>query len=164
MMARSLAKGFTLIEILVVLLIITILAGVTIARLPAFSQDAEFETETRRLELLFNMARQESILDSMEFGFRLTDDGYKFLKFDDGTQSWKDAENPFQARSLPEDLKLAISADGDGFSLLGKNLPPILILSSGENTPFRLILRSRVQETSRTLISEGYGEFVWDQQ
>jgi general secretion pathway protein H len=164
MKARPISKGFTLIEILVVLLIITILAGVTIARLPAVSKNADFETETRRLELLFSMAHQESILDSTEFGFRLTDDGYKFLKFDDGSQSWTDAENPFQERSLPDDLKLVIKADSDGFSLLGENLPPVLILSSGENTPFRLILQSRLQETSRTLMSEGYGEFVWDQQ
>jgi general secretion pathway protein H len=164
MKARPISKGFTLIEILVVLLIITILAGVTIARLPAVSKNADFETETRRLELLFSMAHQESILDSTEFGFRLTDHGYKLLKFDDGSQSWMDAENPFQERSLPDDLKLVIKADSDGFSLLGENLPPVLILSSGENTPFRLILQSTLQDTSRTLMSEGYGEFVWDHQ
>ena len=162
MKARPTSKGFTLIEILVVLLIITVLAGVTIARLPAFAENADFETETRRLQLLFNMAHQESILDSAEFGFRLTDDGYKFLKFDDGSQSWKDAENPFQERSLPDDLKLVVRAENEGFSLLGENLPPVLILSSGENTPFRLILESRLQDTSRTLRSEGYGEFVWN--
>ena len=164
MKARRIFKGFTLIEILVVLLIVTILAGVTIARLPTFSRNADFETETRRLQLLFNMARQESILDSTEFGFRLTDDGYKFLKFDDGSQSWKDAESPFQVRLLPDELRLVIEADSKGFSFLGENLPPILILSSGENTPFRLILQSKLQRASRTLMSEGYGEFVWDEQ
>ena len=164
MKARPIFKGFTLIEILVVLLIVTILAGVTIARLPTFSRNADFETETRRLQLLFNMARQESILDSTEFGFRLTDEGYKFLKFDDGSQSWKDAESPFQMRSLPDELRLVIEADSKGFSFLGENLPPILILSSGENTPFRLILQSKLQRASRTLMSEGYGEFVWDEQ
>ena len=164
MKARPISKGFTLIEMLVVLLIVTILAGVTIARLPAFAQNADFETETRRLQLLFSMAHQESILDSTEFGFRLTENGYKFLKFDDGSQDWAEADSPFQERSLPDDLTLGIKADGDGFSLLGEDLPPVLILSSGENTPFRLILRSRLQETSRTLMSEGYGEFVWSQQ
>ncbi|MBT3624926.1 MAG: type II secretion system minor pseudopilin GspH [Gammaproteobacteria bacterium] len=164
MKARPIFKGFTLIEILVVLLIVTILAGVTIARLPTFSRNADFETETRRLQLLFNMARQEAILDSTEFGFRLTDDGYKFLKFDDGSQSWKDAESPFQVRLLPDELRLVIEADSKGFSFLGENLPPILILSSGENTPFRLILQSKLQRASRTLMSEGYGEFVWDEQ
>jgi len=164
MTARPSSKGFTLIEILVVLLIVTILAGVTVARLPTFSRDAEFETETRRLQLLFCMARQESILDSTEFGFRLTDEGYKFLKYDDGSQSWGDAESPFQERSLPDGLKLVIEADKDDFSSLGENLPPVLILSSGENTPFRLTLQSLSQQTSKTLTSEGYGEFVWDRQ
>ena len=164
MRARPIPKGFTLIEILVVLLIVTILAGVTIARLPAFAQNADFEAETRRLQLLFTMARQESILDSTEFGFRLTDNGYQFLKYDDGSQSWEEAERPFQERSLADELKLVIEAESDGFSLMGKNLPPVLILSSGENTPFRLILQSRLERTSRILMSEGYGEFVWDEQ
>lgn len=164
MQARPISKGFTVIEILVVLLIVTILAGVTIARLPTFSRNADFETETRRLQLLFNMAHQESVLDSTEFGFRLTDDGYKFLKFDDGSQNWKDAESPFQKRSLPDELRLVVEADSKEFSFMGENLPPILIFSSGENTPFRLILQSRLQKASRTLMSEGYGEFVWDEQ
>ena len=162
--AQPIPKGFTLIEILVVLLIVTILAGVTIARLPAFAQNADFDAERRRLQLLFTMARQESILDSTEFGFRLTDNGYKFLEYDDGSQSWADAESPFQERSLSDELKLIIKADSDGFSLMGQNLPPVLILSSGENTPFRLILQSRLEKTSRILMSAGYGEFVWDEQ
>ena len=164
MAVRPISKGFTLIEILVVLLIVTILAGVTVAKLPTFSRDADFETETRRLQLLFSMARQESILDSTEFGFRLTDQGYKFLKYDDGSQSWADAESPFQERSLPDGLKLVIEADKDDFSSLGERLPPVLILSSGENTPFRLTLQSVSQQTSKALTSEGYGEFVWDRQ
>lgn len=164
MTARPISKGFTLIEILVVLLIVTILAGVTVARLPTFSRDADFETETRRLQLLFSMARQESILDSTEFGFRLTNKGYKFLTYDDGSQNWADAESPFQERSLPDELKLVIETDKGDFSSLGENLPPVLILSSGENTPFRMTLQSKSQQTSKALTSEGYGEFVWDSQ
>lgn len=109
------------------------------------------------------MAHHESILDSSAFGFRLTNDGYKFVRFDDGSQSWIDVSGPFRERSLPNDLILKIKTDQQDESLFGKKSPPIVILSSGENTPFRLTLSSGVHEHSKALISEGYGEFYWEE-
>lgn len=159
---RNSIQGFTLIEILVVLFIVTILAGLTVASFPAFVQNADMDTETRRLELLFSMARTEAMMDSAEFGFRSTETGYEFLKFDDGSQSWKRVASPFQERRLPEDLRMTIQADSEGFRLLGENLPPVLILSSGETTPFRIIFESRYDEVEHTFVSDGYGDFRWD--
>lgn len=155
-------QGFTLIEILVVLFIVTILAGLTVASLPGFVQSADVDTETRRLELLFDMARTEAMMDSSEFGFRRTDKGYEFLRFDDGSQSWKKAPSPFHERKLPEDLRMTLRADTEGFRLLGENLPPVLVLSSGETTPFRIILESRYDGSEYTFIADGYGQFRWD--
>lgn len=160
--SRTSVQGFTLIEILVVLFIVTILAGLTVASLPGFVQNADMETETRRLELLFSMVRNEAMMDSSEFGFRRTDRGYEFLRFDDGTRSWEKAASPFQARTLPEDFTMTIRADTEGFRLLGENLPPILILSSGETTPFRIILETRYDTSERVFLSDGYGNFRWD--
>ena len=163
MKRKSGFRGFTLIEVMVVLLIVTVLAGVTMTRLPGFAQNADFEEEKRRLQVLFEMARQESILDSSEFGFRLTNDGYKFLKFDDGSQSWVDVIGSFRERSLPDDFTLKIKTNRQGENLFGKKSPPIAILSSGENTPFQLILSSGFHEHSIALISEGYGQFYWEE-
>lgn len=158
---RNTVAGFTLVEILVVLLIVTILAGLTVTRLPAFARSADFDTEVRRIELLFSMARTEAILDSSEFGFRLSDTGYQFSKFDDASQSWRDAASPFQHRELPGEFRLTIRSDNDDFRLAGEKLPPILILSSGETTPFDLILESKTTSETRIFSSDGYGEFRW---
>ena len=159
---KSRHQGFTLIEIRVGLFIVTVLAGLTVASLPAFVQNADFDTETRRLTLLFSMARNEAMLDFSEFGFRRTERGYEFLRFDDGSRSWKKAASPFHERPLPEDLRMTVRADAEGFRLLGENLPPILILSSGETTPFRIILESRNGGEEYTFRSDGYGDFRWD--
>jgi len=42
-------KGFTLIEILVVLFIVSLLTGLVVANLPAFVSQADFEEEAERL-------------------------------------------------------------------------------------------------------------------
>ncbi len=152
-------QGFTLVETLVVLFIITILAGLTAARLPGFAGSADMDTEARRLELLLNMARTEAIMDSAEYGFQRTSDGYEFLKYDDGSQDWLAAESPFHGRVV-DDVQLTLRAEKAGFGTLGEDLPPVLILSSGETTPFRIEFESSSGEF-RTLVADGYGEFKW---
>ena len=56
--------GFTLLEILIVLLMVSVLVGVTVPNLPAVVDTADYDLEARRLELLLNMARGEAVLDS----------------------------------------------------------------------------------------------------
>lgn len=157
---RKTQPGFTLIEILVVLLIVTILTGLTVSRLPSFATNADLDTEVRRLQLLLNMARSDAVMDSTEFGFRLNKDGYEFLSFRDDAQRWQLAESPFHAREVDEDIRLTLRVDDKQLSLPGENLPKLLILSSGETTPFELTIESRSRDSEQTLATDGYGEIA----
>lgn len=154
------SAGFTLIEILVVLLIVTVMAGVTIARFPAIVNTADLDEESRRLELLFDMARNEALLDSVEYGFQLKGNGYEFLRYDDATQDWVAADSPYHRRTLAEGLELKLKAASSQFLGESSNLPTVLILSSGESTPFDLEL-SVSGQAPRTLSTDGYGDFIW---
>ena len=156
-------QGFTLIEILVVLLIVTILAGLTVARLPAIANDADLDTEVRRLQLLLNMARSDAVMDSTEFGFRLNPRGYEFLSFRDDVQRWEKAAAPYHAREVEEDIKITLRADSEGLQIAGKQVPKLLILSSGEVTPFELTLQARAGGDQKTLTSDGYSEITLKQ-
>ena len=100
--------GFTLLEILIVLLMVSVLVGVTVPNLPAVVDTADYDLEARRLELLLNMARGEAVLDSVEYGFDLTEQGYEFFRYDDTLQRWRRQESPFQARRLPDSLRLIV--------------------------------------------------------
>ena len=51
-------KGFTLIEILVVLFIVSLLTGLVVANLPAFVSQADFEEEAERLKFVFEYGHE----------------------------------------------------------------------------------------------------------
>ena len=64
-------KGFTLIEILVVLFIVSLLTGLVVANLPAFVSQADFEEEADRLKFVFEYGLETAQVDAVEIGVEL---------------------------------------------------------------------------------------------
>ncbi len=78
---RRQLSGFTLLEVVVVLLIITIIlgmVGVNLTRNPADT----LRDEAERLALVLQNAQQEAILEGKPYGFKFTEKGYQFLRLD----------------------------------------------------------------------------------
>ena len=74
-------SGFTLLEVVVVLLIITIIlgmVGVNLTRNPADT----LRDEADRLALVLQNAQQQAILEGKPYGFTFTEKGYLFLRLD----------------------------------------------------------------------------------
>lgn len=164
-MAPMRHAGFTLVEILVVLLIVSVMAGVTVISLPSINTSNDFEAEVKRLEVLLELARDEALMQSSELGFRIDRDrfglpsGYSFYIYDDLNQVWTGYDRaPFKARRLEGDVRLSLQIEGDAerFRLddEDENLPPVMLLSSGETTPFDLIISQA--DDSVTLRADGY--------
>lgn len=157
--------GFTLIEILVVLFIVSIMSGIVVAHLPSMSRTGDLTTEARRLKLLLGMVKQNALLEANEYGFKPKQTGYEFFVYDDLAQKWKPlTKRPFQERRLPDDLEINVTVENSPLKLKSENkksAPPILLLSSGETTPFHLTISMPSAGASRTLVADGYGEFEW---
>lgn len=166
-MKRQHHTGFTLIEILVVLLIVSVMSSVAVINLPGFTQDSDFDTEVDRLEVLIELAREEALMQSSELGFRVDRNrtglttGYSFYLYDDLNQTWVSYDRaPFKPRQLEDDIRLSLQIEGDTdrFRLDDEetdNLPPVMLLSSGETTPFELTIY-REPDLSVTLKADGY--------
>jgi hypothetical protein len=64
---------------------------------------------------------------------------------------------------LPDDIKLELKVEGDPLPMPTEgddSVPPVLLLSSGETTPFTLnILQESTLELS--LESDGYSDIKW---
>ena len=55
--------GFTLIEILVVLFIVSLLTGLVVANLPGFVTTADFEEETQRLKFALEQGLEKAQIE-----------------------------------------------------------------------------------------------------
>jgi general secretion pathway protein H len=99
-------KGFTLVEVLVVLAVagIVALASLAASRLSPVSQ---VEGEARRLATLLEMAHAEASASGRAIAWVPGQNGYAFLRSDaDGKWAQPEADGPLRARSLPGGVAL----------------------------------------------------------
>lgn len=155
--------GFTLIEVLVVLFIVSIMSGIVVANMPSFARTGDFDTEAKRIKVLLEMAREEAVVQGREYGFKPEDEGYRFYQYDELERRWEPMDSrPFHRHKLSDDVDVSLSVEGEDFQMVagGDDGPPLLIFSSGEITPFELTISSG-RDTSRTLVSDGFSELDW---
>ncbi len=162
--------GFTLIEILIVVTIIGILAGMATLALGG-NDRRELQQQAQRLQQLFSMAADEAAFNHQNLGFELDDHQYRFLRFDEDNDEWiLLTDKPWQEHNLPGFAQLRLQLDAEAGDLLSadannnqassfnkKQQPALLILASGEITPFTLEFSLQNQTETLALIhSDGF--------
>jgi general secretion pathway protein H len=140
--ARAFNRGFTLFEILVALLIIGLIVGVATLKIGNPAPD-KLREESRRLEAILGLAREEAILQSRDFGVSFWQQGYAFHDFFEG--QWRRVERDRMLRTyqLPEGMRVQLTLEGIDvvMSPVEPEKPQVFILSSGEMSPFKLRLK-----------------------
>jgi len=146
--SRSSSSGFTLIELMVVILIAGML--VTFASLSVSnSSDKQLETEAKRVVSLMRYAADEAIMNSREIILKVEKQKYSFVVpgADNTFVDLGESDPIFRARELPEHM--FFEGDIDGEKLVfeekrDKEAEPdsgkVGIFSSGELTPFNISL------------------------
>lgn len=145
------ARGFTLLEILVVVFIIGVIATLAVLSVDNRAADDRLEREAQRLDALLGMAGEDAVLFGVELGLQVTRDGYRFLRLDaDGWIPVTAGDSPLRPRTLDEGVTLHLiresgerprpAGGGDGEKSDTGPRPDVLFLSSGEITPFELSL------------------------
>jgi general secretion pathway protein H len=110
MRPRDRHAGFTLIEILVVVLIIGIISLGVLLSVTLTGRDHELETESDRLLGLVNYAREQAELQTREYGLIFHQDGYQFLAYDARRARWREVyeDEALRQRKLPDGLDVAL--------------------------------------------------------
>jgi general secretion pathway protein H len=131
-------RGFTLVEVLVVLTIIALLASLIAVNLAPDARQALRE-EGVRLAALLAHARDEAITTGAPIAWQRTDVGYRFLtRASDRTWRPVDGDASLRARVLPNGISLA-GVEMATAAAPGKD--PLIILSpTGVADRFRITL------------------------
>lgn len=133
-------QGFTLIEIMVVVVIAAILMGAVTLSFPRTGDDL-LKEEATRFSALVSLLEDEAILQSRDMAIAINDAGYAF--YQNKGEVWeKYADRPFVARHLEAGIPSELYIEGIPVQLekIDKTKPQIVAYTSGEVTPFLYIL------------------------
>jgi general secretion pathway protein H len=148
--------GFSLIELLVVIVILGIMAGMAVLSMGVLRAEDPAETEARRLAALVELLAEEALVQGRDYGIEFFDDGYRFLAWDPDSGLWSEVvdETTLRHRALPGELRVALAVEGrevvvqpgdpDTRRTQQKDeiVPQVAVFSSGELTPFEVFLVS----------------------
>ena len=162
-------SGFTLIEMMVVLVIIGIVVSTVVLSIKTDDIEEYMEIEMRRVQALLNLARDEAVLQGQEISLTVEENKYSFETL--GEEGWRPitGDRVFRDRQVMAGTELSLVVDDLEINL-GQNQeetedqadkqrkPRIYILSSGEIMPFELILRTEDQTIEFRVKVEGDGE------
>ena len=162
-MSRHSHRGFTLIELLVVMVIIAIIASIGVISVNVADRDPS-KGDAQQLADLAGLAAEQAIMQGQEYGLRLEAHGYSFYIYDGRRWQPVQDDNVFYRRELGDEVTLTLQMEGSpatlapppatlqdpeaattaapaaatGESEAQKDVPQVLLLSSGEIPPFEV--------------------------
>lgn len=162
-------RGFTLLEVMVVLVLISIIFSFAVLSVSRNDLDEVMKRETLRLSTLIDMANDEAVIRGEELAIHFTDTGYTFLVLQlDGWQELQD-DRLLQPHELPKGISVRIAVEGDPPGL-GKQdkktkdvlTPQVYLLSSGEMTPFSVTFEADHGRVRYHLTASMLGKLDWE--
>ena len=146
------SHGFTLIEVLLVVLLIGIVSGIVLLAASPNDSSRLVASETERLAQALSLAIDEAVSENQ----LLDEKGYRFLDFDEQTKQWLPSNNAvFAPYELPTNISLHVLKD-DSSKTLAINpkeqakrdeekglVPQVILLSSGETSAVILELSAQ---------------------
>jgi general secretion pathway protein H len=168
-------RGFTLLEVMVVLVLIGIIFSFAVLSVSRNDEGEVMKRETRRLATLIDMANNEAVIRGQELAIHFTEDGYAFLVLQ--IEGWQELpDDPLlKPHKLPAGFSVRIEVEGDPPGLGQKDkkdkkdkktddtlTPQVYILSSGEMTPFSATLQAENSQVRYHLTASMLGKLDWE--
>jgi general secretion pathway protein H len=163
------SKGFTLVEILVVIVIMAVVISVTVLSVSSTGRDSQLDEESRRIEGLVGLLHERALLEGRDFGLRIEPAAYEFVVYDPRRDRWMmlDQEREFRHRDLPRGITFQLQLDSQTVVIkaIDRNLsggdqpnPQVAIAASGEGTPFRLTLQRDATQAKASVDGDALGK------
>ncbi|WP_206483213.1 type II secretion system minor pseudopilin GspH [Thalassotalea sp. G2M2-11] len=157
--------GFTLIEVLLVILVVGLMVAAVQLNFNSNKPEAQLQQESARFASVFNLAAEYSLLNNLELGLYIQNNTYQFVGFDGVSWTTIPDNKLFDIYQLPDMFTMNLVFDDlpmEQPSLVSRELfqldedaiqdleddasdeqpviiPQVYILSGGDITPFRMV-------------------------
>ena len=150
----SRAHGFTLLELMIVIVIIAILFSFATLTIRSSSPEDSIKEEAQRLHRLIQLALEEAVLKNTEYGIEFQTNSYRFLSYHEGVWQAISGDKLLRERELPEEMEIELAIeqidviigetvdtenDSEEYGIdeedEDKPMPQVFLLSSEEITP-----------------------------
>ena len=145
-METQASKGFTLLEILIVMIIMAIVTTAATLALGGLIGKRRAESFVSETMAVIQLAEQEAVLRPAVLGLNFQTNGYQFEQFVIDQKivsgSWKPLKNValLQTKPLPSDVTWSLTINKKTTTDNDKGQPQIVFLPSGTITPFKLTI------------------------
>src|SRR5208283_4210142 len=161
-------RGFTLVEILVVVVIMAVVISMAVLSIGVTGHDSQLDEESRRIEGLVSLLHERALLEGRDFGLRIEPTAYEFVVYDPVRDRWLTLtdEHEFRRRDLPAGVTFQLELDStpvvlkaiDRTFATDEPPPPVAIAASGEGTPFRLTLLRDTTQAKTSVDGDAFGK------
>lgn len=145
----SRVNGFTLLELMIVLVIVSILFTFVSFTIRGHSPEESMAEEARRLDRLIQLVLEEAVLKNTEYGLEFKRHSYRFLSYED--EQWRavSGDRLLRERQLPNEMEVELAIeqldvvigepstqnDSERAEQEEELKPQVFLLSSEEITP-----------------------------
>ncbi len=159
--------GFTLIEIMVVVVIMAVLTTVAVMSIGVLGSDRELDDEGDRYTDVVAAAAEQAGLEGRDFGIWVGPDRYEVLTYVNRRQRWESLSQDrlYESHELPAGIAPRLEIEGRQV-LLGRDkpdaprVPQVLLYSSGDSSAYRLLLAREATDATLTVEGQADGTLV----
>lgn len=157
---RTWAQGYTLIELIIVILIIGLITTVMLLRMGTVRFERKVSVFADQLQSFVQICQSQATLQPAVIGILFKAESYEAYYFADGKPAqWQplaEHDNFWQARPIPKDIFLQVSTSTP--SIPGLITPQVVIQSSGDLSPFTIDIGYDGESARYRLIGSDAGE------